>query len=48
LVFLLVFFLLSLFWYRVLLWSPGGPWTHDPSTSASQVLGIQAGTTMSS
>jgi hypothetical protein len=34
-------FLFSFFWGQVLLYSQAWPWTHDPPTLVSQVLGLQ-------
>jgi hypothetical protein len=40
------FYCICLFWDRVLLYSPGWPWTHSHSASVSWVLGLQLFTTM--
>jgi hypothetical protein len=42
------FFFFFFLWDKVLLCSPDWPWTHNPTASASQVLGLQICTTTSS
>jgi hypothetical protein len=43
----LPFLFFLFFWDRISLGRPAQTWTHDPPTSASWVLGLQACTTMS-